>query len=245
MTVIHRSRRAATGSGQVRRRIALAWTCAVLWTVAHASAGTVVLEADQDATLIQDPNGALANGSGPAFFAGRTNQPLNSLRRALVFFDVTGSLPDRALIEDVSLELTLLPSNQPPLALRLHRVLAPWGEGASSASGGGGAPAEPGDVTWLHTFFDDTLWVRPGGQFVGRASAETIVVDPGPYAWGGTPHMVQDVRLWNASPRMNFGWMLLGDEMVGQTSKSFASREHEDPALRPRLRITYRLLPPP
>jgi hypothetical protein len=225
----------------VRSTIRIAACAVVLCITAPVDAGEVVIEAARDATVIEDPDGALANGSGLAFFAGRNNQAENSVRRALIYFDVADVLPDRAVIEAVALELTLVPSNQGPRAIRLYRVLVPWGEGPTSSSGGGGAPSEPGDVTWLHTFYDDTLWVEPGGQFLGRPSAEAIVIDPGPYTWGSTQHMVNDVRLWNESPRMNFGWILLGDETLRQTAKAFASREQSEPDARPRLRITYRL----
>lgn len=213
---------------------------AALCLAVPVSAETVRIEADRDATLIEHPEGALANGSGPYFFAGRTNQEDGSIRRALLRFDVAGALPDRAIIESVSLVLYASPANPAPADLRLYRVQADWGEGPSSASGGGGRPAEPGDATWIHTFYDFALWNHRGGQFIGRSSAELEVADAGLYTWESTNHLVQDVRLWRSAPGRNFGWILLGDETTPQTSKSFASREHPDPLLRPALLVTYR-----
>jgi len=205
------------------------------------SAETVAIEAAHDATLIEGPTGALANGSGPYFFVGRTNQNAGSIRRTLLRFDVAGALPRHAVIESVSLTLYLWPSNPGPREIRLHRVLADWGEGPSSSSGGGGRPSEPGDATWIHTFYDHESWVHPGGQFVRRVSARQDVDAEGFYTWESTQHLVQDVRLWNNASRNNFGWILIGDEATNQTVKSFVSREHPDLNLRPVLEVTYRI----
>jgi hypothetical protein len=210
-----------------------------------AAADTVLIPASRDATIIEDPDGALANGSGPFFFAGRNNQEQNSVRRALLRFDVAGALPHQAIIEAVSLTLYMAPSNPEMRELRLYRVLADWGEGSSSSTGGGGAPSLPGDATWLHTFWDAAFWVHSGGQFLGRASSAIQVAGSAFYTWESNPHLVQDVALWKTAPRRNFGWILIGDETTRQTVKSFASREHPDLALRPALEVTYRLPGPP
>lgn len=209
---------------------------------APALAETIEIEAGRDATLIEDPQGAGANGSGPYFFAGRTNQSRESVRRALLYFDVS-AIPRGAKVESASLQLWLAPSNTGPVGLRLHRVLADWGEGPSYASGGGGAPSLPGDATWIHRVFDTILWVRPGGQFVPRPSASRTVDGPGPYTWDNPGMLAHDVQLWVAAPARNFGWILVGDETRSQTSQSFASKENPDPSVRPRLTITYRLPP--
>ncbi|TFG94043.1 MAG: hypothetical protein E4H11_07505, partial [Myxococcales bacterium] len=63
-------------------RIAIA--VLLLLAPAAAMAETVFIEAARDATLIEDPDGALANGSGPVFFVGRNNQAENSVRRGLI-----------------------------------------------------------------------------------------------------------------------------------------------------------------
>jgi hypothetical protein len=208
---------------------------------ASAAAETVRIEADRDATLIESPDGTLANGSGPFFFVGRTASGQNSVRRALLRFDVAAELPAQAIVEGVSLTLFMSPSNAQTSELRLHRVLADWGEGASSASGGGGRPSEPGDSTWIHTFYDVDFWAHSGGQFVGRSSARLEVTGPAFYTWESTSHLVQDVRHWSSVPKRNFGWILIGDETAPQTAKSFVSRENPDLALRPVLEVTYRL----
>jgi len=213
----------------------------LLLAPAAASAESVLVEASRDATLIEESDGTLANGSGPAFFVGRNNQARNSVRRGLLYFDVAGALPKHAHVQSVRLVVYMTPSNAGARRIRLHRLLADWGEGPSSASGGGGAASEPGDATWIHTFYDDSFWVRPGGHFVRRASASREVGASGFYAWENARKMLADVRLWLRAPHRNFGWILIGDETTPQNAKSFASREGSDPSLRPVLEVTYRL----
>ena len=214
-------------------------TLLVAYPATLPRAEMTVIEAGRDATLIEDPDGSLANGSGPVFFAGRTSQEQNSVRRALLWFDVAASLPADAVIEDVQLVLTTVSGNATVATLRLHRVLADWGEGASSASGGGGADAQPGDATWLHAFHDNQFWARSGGTFVGHESAARPVAAPAVYIWKDAPGLSRDVRLWLAAPQRNFGWALMGDETTRQTAKRFASREHPDASVRPVLEVTY------
>ncbi len=213
----------------------------VLLLSTPVEAETVLVEAGRDATLIEDPDGALANGSGPSFFVGRTNQAEGGVRRGLLYFDVAAGLPEQAIVESVSLSLSVGSSNPGAVEIRLHRLLAGWGEGPSASAGGQGAPSEPGDVSWIHTFYEDTFWIHSGGQFIGRESASLVVDGAGPYALESTTHLVQDVRLWLAAPQRNFGWILIGDETKRQTAQGFASREAPDPSLRPVLVVSYRL----
>ena len=107
-------------------------------------------------------------------------------------------------------------------------------------SGGSGAPARPGDVTWLHTSWDRAFWPRPGGHHVARASAGRLIDDPGTYAWPSTRALVRDVRLWQRAPHRNFGWLLVGNESSSTTVKRFDSRESATVGNRPTLTIRYR-----
>lgn len=225
-----------------RQRIGIGIAIGLLLVAAEpARAETVFVEAGRDATLIEDPDGALANGAGPVFFVGRTNQRQNSVRRALIYFDVAAVVPERAVVESVRLTLFMSPSNPNPTAIGLHRLLAEWGEGPSFASGGGGDFSALGDTTWTHTFYDDEFWTRPGGHFVARGSGVQDVAASDFYAWESTRKMVADVRLWVSAPQRNFGWILIGDESTPQNAKSFSSREAPDPSFRPILEVTYRL----
>jgi hypothetical protein len=203
-------------------------------------AETVYIGASGDNTLIEDPDGARSNGAGPAIFAGRTNQQMNSIRRGVIYFDVASALPADAAVESVSLTLYMTKANNIDRLIRLQRLQRDWGEGASSSGGGQGAPAEPGDATWLHTFYPDTSWGRDGGQYAGRVSAGMMVGDVvGDYTWGSTDRMVQDVNRWLKHPEKNFGWIIIGDESAPQTVVPFASRENPDPDTVPVLEVTY------
>ena len=215
----------------------------MLSLAASAAAGTVTVVADRDATLIEHPDGALASGSGPSVFAGRNNLADNGVRRALLRFELAVAEPPRGgrfIVEKVALVVTnLTESNVVPREYRLHRVLADWGEGASVNAGGGGAPAEPGDATWVHSFHHRDFWLHNGGQFVGEPSARLVVVGPGTYRFE-SPQLARDVALWATRPELNFGWILIGDETSRQTVRAFGSRENPDPAVRPALEISFR-----
>ena len=223
--------------------IILAMVPSLLITLpASAMTVTAYIEASRDNTLFEDPAGALSSGAGPALFAGRTNQPMNSIRRGIIYFDVASALPANAVIKDASLMLYMTKANNINRVITLHRLLRDWGEGASVSSGGRGAPAEPGDATWLHTFYPDTFWNREGGHYVGRVSARLAVGDViGYYASGSTKQMVQDIHRWLKRPGMNYGWMLKGEESVPQTVVPFASREHPDPDRVPLLEVIYKV----
>ena len=220
----------------------LFYVVALTLTLGGARAETIVVEADRDATLIEDPDGALASGSGAFLYAGRTNQGTGGVRRAVVRFDLDAVVPKGAVVRRAVLVLAVTPGNPGPRLYRLHPVLDEWGEGASSSGGGGGAPAEPGDATWIHTFADQEFWSHNGGQFLGVASAEAVVDEPGVYRFE-SDGLLRDVRVWSRRPGTNHGWILIGDETTRQTVKSFASRENPDPSLRPVLEITYRAKP--
>jgi hypothetical protein len=214
---------------------------ALLFVGSSVTAETMLIEAGRDTTLIEDPNGALGNGSGPTFFVGRTGQAQNGVRRGLLYFDVAAALPDNAIVESAALTLYTLPGRSNLREIRVHRLLADWGEGASYASGGSGDLSAPGDATWIHTFYDDEFWVMSGGHFVQRASASQDVGASGFYTWDSTARLAQDVRVWHAAPHRNLGWILLGNETTTRTVKNLASREHPDPSFRPVLEVTYRL----
>ena len=207
-------------------------------TTTSVYAEMVSIPATRDATLIEDSEGMLANGSGPALFAGRTGQEVGGIRRALIRFDVAAELPENALIDRVSLSLYLNKGNPEPTSISLHRVLSDWGEGASSSNGGGGAPAQDHDATWLHTFYDYDYWVQAGGHFIPHASSTQIVDETGPYTWSSTVSLANNVRLWLHAPQQNFGWLVLGDEDLPRTVMRFDSRDGSTP---PMLTVEYHL----
>jgi hypothetical protein len=224
----------------MRRFVTTASILAVVSFATPSRAETVLVPSDRDTTLIEDPGGAFSNGAGPVLFAGRTNQGAGSVRRGLLRFDLAGALPRGAVVESVTLRLTALPGNPGASRFRLYRVLADWGEGASFATGGRGAPSESGDATWIHTFYDDRFWEYAGGQFVGTASAEFEVEGAGTYVVSDDRKLLADTRLFAAAPSRNFGWILIGDETRPQTVQPFATREADDPGQVPVLEISFR-----
>lgn len=223
-------------------------------TFVRAQSFTVDVSCTKDNTLYESPTGGLSSGEGVWVYTGVTAQ--GSIRRTLVQFDL-GAIPAGATITGANFRLYMsrdaatVGSVDSP---ELHRMLRNWGEGASPTGsggvggGGGGSPAEAGDATWLHSFYDPAnpnanLWTNPGGDFVANASAATSVGSlTGPdafYNWSNTL-MAADVQNWVDNPANNFGWVLLsGSEGSDRNARRFDSRESSDPATRPLLTISY------
>ncbi|QDV05551.1 hypothetical protein Poly30_10490 [Planctomycetes bacterium Poly30] len=206
-----------------------------------ASAQTqVTLSAVQDNTLYQNFSGALSNGMGRSFFAGRNADGLR--RRALVEFDITGGVPAGSTILGVRLELecTAVPQVVTPAQQSLHRVLASWGEGVSIAGGPGGtgSGSRPDDATWRHRFFPDVEWSERGGDFDPAPLASQIIDQEGPvfFEGAGLTALVQE---WLESPISNHGLMLKDDLELDQSARRYASRETSTPAWAPRLIIDF------
>lgn len=206
-----------------------------------AQADTVSIPPVRDNTLFST-GGTTSNGAGDAVFSGRTGVMGGGIRqRAALAFDIAGNLPAGATVTSVSLRLWLIDApGGVGQTHTLHRILADWGEGTSSGFGGSGAPATPGDATWLHTFWPDQFWASAGGDFDAVASGSQIVeTEPDFYTWASTPQMVADVQGWLDAPESNFGWLLLGNESDLFTARKFASREHDPDFFRPELTIEY------
>jgi hypothetical protein len=211
----------------------------------------VVLVADRDNTLYETEMDAgevqneFSNGAGSFLFAGRTNfDAVFRLRRGLIRFDLS-TLP--AGSEILSAELTLYQSNVPPgafpITVSLHRVLQDWGEGAADGIGpeGQGAPAQPGDATWFHRFYDTATWTDPGGTFAISASASaTVGAALGDYSWNCTSGLVGDIQAWVDDSNASFGWIVIGGEEGGGTARRFNSTNNAQLETRPRLRVVYR-----
>jgi hypothetical protein len=204
-----------------------------------AGVQTVVLQAGADNTLYEDPAGGFSNGAGAHLFAGKTLFDL--IRRGLVRFEVGEAVPPGARITGAQLRLHMSKTIVGPKAVGLHRVERAWGEGPSDAPGeeGEGAPAEPGDATWLHTFAPALIWNDMGGDFESTPSATEQVDDVGFYTWGCTPGMIADVQHWIDNPGENFGWCIVADEQDIPTAKRFDSRENEAVLRRPKLLLQY------
>ena len=226
----------------MKRLLAVGVSALVSW---GAHADTVVLTPVKDNTLIS--NETNSNGAGDSVFSGRTGSFGNqTVLRAVMAFDVTGSIPTGSTIDSATLTLELVQASilGGPETHTLHRISRDWGEGTSSAPGGQGAPATSGDATWLHTFFPSQFWTNAGGDYEAIASAsQTVSLTLGPYTWGSTAQMVADVAGWLDSPATSLGWMLRGNEVDSNTAKRFASREAAIAEIRPTLTVEF--TPPP
>jgi len=205
--------------------------------VPAARADVVQLQASKDNSIYSE--GGLSNGAGEYLFAGKTN--LGDIRRAIVRFDVAGSIPSGATINSASLRLV---SNTPGFTgsrtISLRPATADWGEGASNASGeeGAGAPAQTDDATWGFRFFNTLSWSSAGGTF-GAVSASFIVNAPNTHNISSA-QMATDVQNWLDTPASNFGWFLIGDEGAVHTAKRFASKDYlASAADRPVLTVDY------
>jgi hypothetical protein len=199
----------------------------------------VVITAGSDNTLYEDVFGSISNGVGDSFFIGRN--AVGGIRRALLSFDVKGSVPAGSTITSARLTLEMTRTTAGENAASIYRVLTDWGEGGSDAAGneGGGALASAGDATWIHSFFAGSFWASFGGDFSDFKS-DTILVDGlGTYTFGSTDDMVDDVQDWLDDTVPNNGWIILGDESSSGTAKRFASRNSSDGDSRPTLTIEY------
>jgi hypothetical protein len=213
----------------------------LLFTTILASplwAETVFIDATRDNTLYESDEGSLSNGAGQHFFVGLTAGAQK--RRGLIAFDDLSAIPDGAKIKSVKLHLRMSRTETAPANISLWRVLSDWGEGDSDAAGneGMGAPAQTGDATWVHRFFDTQIWKGTGGDFPQLASASLSVGNPGFYTFGSSSGMVIDVTDWKENPDINFGWILTGNEDA-PSAKRFESREHSDSAYWPVLEVEY------
>jgi len=208
------------------------------FTPAHAD--TISLSPSADTTLYQSSTGDISNGIGTHAFFGINSE--SNERRALIAFDCT-SIPAGSTITDVQLTVNLSRLSGSSSIGRLHRMAAAWGESSSDAGepGGAGAPAQPGDATWLHQRFPSTDWSTPGGDFSPLTSASTTLSLPpppatfGPGTWASTPALIADVQQWVIDPTTNFGWIIIS----GSSACRIDTREHLDPLLRPRLTIIF------
>lgn len=200
---------------------------------------SVSMTSVKDTTLYEDATGALSNGAGQHMFAG--TKGAGHAVRGLVAFDIAGKVPAGMTVTAVKLRLNLSAANSySAQTIGLHRVLADWGEGSTVASGGGGGggPASKGGATWLHTFFPDKLWGRPGGDFEATSSASIQVEGLRVYEWGSTDQMVADVKMWLDNPTSNHGWLLMGNDNANSV-KRFDTREKASEPNRPTLILTF------
>lgn len=203
---------------------------------------TVTVQCAADNTLYQTLTGDASNGAGASIFVGQN--AFGSIRRAVLRFDVAAALPAGARVLTAQLNLNSVQTTVAlPHPMTGHRLLQSWGEGTSVATGGGGGGgvATTNDATWLHRFWNTTLWTTPGGDFVATPSFTASMPPFGPFSSNLSRTAAEDVQGWLNAPATNFGWLL---KTVNETLSSTAHRidSRESLGLKPTLTVTY-LLP--
>jgi len=201
----------------------------------------VSIPAAQDNTLYE-PDGNRSNGNGEQMFIGLNNDLPPGIRRAVVSFNVHAYVPAGSTVDSVRVFVTTIAGTVFTYRSRLHRLLADWGEGASTPSREqDGAQAAPGDATWLNTFWPDSTWTRAGGDFVAVPSGSTDVAGAiKRYTYNTTPQMVADVQGWLDDPASNFGWLISGNEFLPGSLKSLGTQQNKVTERRPSLQVFYR-----
>ena len=211
-------------------------------------ADSVVLPPSADNTIYETAVevGEFSNGAGEYMFAGRTND--GPLRRALLRFNIAGSIPAGSTVTSVQLRIHCSRAAGGTRPCSVHKLTADWGEGASDAfaPGGGGAPSEAGDASWRFSFYPATPWTNDGGDFAPAPSAAaTTGGAPSFVTFATNSNLVADVQSWLDVPSENFGWILRGDETPGvRAGKRYDTVQNVTVAFRPQLTVNYDPPPP-
>jgi len=196
----------------------------------------VEVSATIDNTIFKDLE--LSNGAGQYIFTGTTK--VGVTKRALVQFDLESKVPEDAIVDSSS--IIMIPSKVKPgsTLISVYMLSAEWGEGTSAAEDGDGKGDVPAvnDATWIFSKFKTDRWVKKGGDFAFVVSDTTTVV-LGEESVFSSSGITENVRFWLQEPTKNFGWIFIGDEANTQTSVKFASKDHSDNNMWPKLRIYY------
>lgn len=212
----------------VPRTLFLMCSLLCLMTNAPALADSVILQPIADTSIFEAfPDNNL--GANENLVAG-ANANLQR-GRALIRFDIAGAIPSNAIIESVSLTITVVitpPGGGASSIFDLRRLLVSWGEGAGT--GNAGLAANPGEATWNARFFPSNLWSMPGGSISNDisqgVSASLLLPDLGTYTFASTSNLVSDVQAWLQVPATNFGWILMSEsEDTAFTVRRIGSRE--------------------
>lgn len=197
----------------------------------------VELAASIDNTIFKGSN--LSNGLGEYIFTGTTNQGV--IKRALLQFDLTDALPEGVLAD--SAKIFLHPTKVKPgsTQVQLHMVTTEWGEGTSRATDGDGkgARATLGDATWTFARYSKDPWINSGGDYIDTTTSAKITVSLGNVTSIKGDRITRDVNNWLQDSVMNYGWIIIGDESKTATSVKFASKDHGDDSLWPKLKLYY------
>jgi hypothetical protein len=213
--------------------------------------------ATKDAVIFNNQAANSANGNygagGSELLQVGYASPTQIYARTLIQFDLS-SLPTNAVIESVSLELTLGSSGTFVPEISVFKMNQSWTEGTTSfctynaACNTQGVAISPGgtDVTWNEMSYSGTganSWTTIGGTFAALASATSVDVGASTILYNSVG-LKNDVQGWVSNSATNFGWILKTEFITNSSAmRRFRSREGAtasgDASTAPKLVITY------
>ena len=148
--------------------------------------------------------------------------------RSVIEFNL-GQLPHGARVQSAILELYRINGfGNDPGPINFHAVTQSWEEGSNNGGTGAG-------VTWDYRDTTALPWSNSGGDYDPVPGA-SVDLDANVDTWFSID-VTSLVHNWSNGTRPNHGMiMVAGDPVV---RAEFASSEYADPALRPKLNITY------
>lgn len=222
-------------------KLAYPVTALVIGFSSLAAQSVATITSDKDATLYENTSGSLANGAGRGMFVGKVGfNGGYKIRRAIVHWDIAGSIPAGSRILAVSLDMwTEQSAAFLPVNTDVHRVLADWTEGSTIAAGNGGmgGPSSNGSVTWIHRSYPNQLWNSPGGDFAATPTFSFPMPGIGAVQTPSNDAIVADVQDMLDNPNSNFGWLFKKGEVMNSTANRLNTREA--PGLLPKIVVTY------
>ena len=190
----------------------------------------------QTTNLVPVADTAMRSNVPDQNFGSDTSLPIgvanfgSPVNRALFRFDLS-VLPTNAIINDVSLELTVT-LHPIGATFELHRMLSSWSES---------------EATWNNRFVtpSPTPWAAGGAlagtDFISDGSAAASLIS-GVNTFNA-PGLTADVQTWVNNPGSNLGWILMASGEPAATGEQVGSRE--DPVTTPVLAVTYTVAAPP
>jgi hypothetical protein len=190
-----------------------------------SAATTISLQPVADTSIYSAPTLQNLNfGGGPTFTVG--GRPRGGFSRGLLLFDVADNVPADAIIQSVTLRVTvtLTPSQSANSIFDLNRLTASWGEGTGADRGG--TTAGPNAATWVNRLGSSgSPWTHPGGDYSSTVSGSFSMQGNGNYIFSSNPILVADVQGWLDNRSSNFGWLMRSEsESTGRTIRRFGSR---------------------
>ena len=173
-------------------------------------AGAVSLHPIADTTITQKTS-LMAN----TLVVGTNNKSQSS--RALLQFDIAGSIPTNATITSAALTVTVVMAPPSPVnsTFDLRALLLPWSES---------------DATWTNRL-NSTPWSTPGGAAgldysINISQTNFFGSTTGLYTFVSNSSLVANVQNWLQNPGTNFGWIVISESQgVNSTERTLASRE--------------------